>query len=281
MQTIICPTDYSACSINAIRYADEIAQRLDSRIILFHSIHEPAPAYEDFSIDTEAAPESLHGEEVRHLGKLKAIQTYLENTDWGIPISYETRIGYGKAADTIAHVTQQERADLLVLGYEPVQGLKEIFVDSMAASLIRNTTCPVLHIPANTDFKPLHRIVVAVDLQGLSGFDTAFLLKLASLFGAELQLLHVLPKEDREAQAFAFEELQRAGRRLQYEYVSYHVQTSPFVEEGISRFCREQKADMLVVGFKPVNSWQHLFPPTYLQSESTHTYLPVLVLHHK
>ena len=40
METILCPTDFSHSADNAIRYADELAQRINARLILFHNIYE-------------------------------------------------------------------------------------------------------------------------------------------------------------------------------------------------------------------------------------------------
>jgi hypothetical protein len=41
METILCPTDFSASSLNAIHYADDLATRMNMRLVLFHNIAAP------------------------------------------------------------------------------------------------------------------------------------------------------------------------------------------------------------------------------------------------
>src|SRR4051812_4674387 len=38
MKTIVCPVDFSPCAENAVRYADELARRMNARLVLFHSV---------------------------------------------------------------------------------------------------------------------------------------------------------------------------------------------------------------------------------------------------
>ncbi|AKQ45105.1 hypothetical protein TH63_04780 [Rufibacter radiotolerans] len=279
METIICPTDFSKKSENSIRYADEIAQRMNSRIVLFHSIVERANVLA-MAGGTDSFPSEEEMElERKQLKKLRRIQTYLESTEWGIPVSYETRVSYGETHQNVTTLAQDENADLIVLGSGPTDALKEIVVNSLAGQVINQAPCPVLIIPENATFRPIRKIVLATDLRGFSLSDTAMVLKLASYFGAQIQLLHIISKEDETARQFATEELQRLSKRLPYQRVSINVEVNPNIEEGISRFCRMQKADMLVVGAHATDPWQNLFQVEAPQAPTFHTHLPLMVIH--
>ena len=49
MKTILCPTDFSKGSENAVRYAVELARKYKSKIILMHAYETPV-IYTDVSV---------------------------------------------------------------------------------------------------------------------------------------------------------------------------------------------------------------------------------------
>jgi nucleotide-binding universal stress UspA family protein len=282
METLLCPTDFSASADNAVLYADELAQRINARIILFHIIYE-LTAQELVSDDTghftRLSVDIAYEEAQRK--KLEAIKSTLENTNWGLPVQYETKIKYGQTKNTIPQLVLEEHADLVVIGHEGNNGLKDIFKGSVAADIIQNSPCPVLVIPAKANFKPINKIVFATDLEGEPFTEVGYVSKLAGLFEAEILFLHVLSKPSRKKEVIAEEELNRMYKSMAYKNVSFHQITNTHMEEGISQFCQQHKADMLVMGYHPRPFWQHLFTQDYTRQIADHTYLPLLVIHYK
>ncbi|WP_207431533.1 universal stress protein [Sabulibacter ruber] len=280
MQTILCPTNFSKSSENAIRYADEIAQRINSQIILFHNITKPVEAA--VVVTGNEAIDTLEDEgklEKKQLAKLKHIKASLESTEWGIPVAYKTRIGFGETNQSISTLAEKERADLVVMGTTATQGLKEIVTKSLSGRVVQQVSCPVLMVPNNAPFRPIRRMVLATDLRGFCLSDMTLILKLASYFGAQLQLLHVLPKEDETARQFAMEEMQRLSKRIPYQRITHHVAVNACITEGINQFCQSHNTDMLVMGAHSADAWERLFQP-----ELEHTYrtnLPLLLVHPK
>ena len=139
METILCPTDFSLVSENAVRYADELAQRMNSRIVLFHSIYEPVGTD---SISYGGVPYSEPVRDAVHRKaqeeKLETLKNSLQQTDWGMPIAYETKISYGITKDTIPQAAGQVQADLIVMGYEATTGLEQVLSGSVAADVIKS-----------------------------------------------------------------------------------------------------------------------------------------------
>jgi len=281
METIVCPTDFSAVSENAVRYADELAQRMNSRLVLFHTIGGPAVA-EDLSSPDEpfggpAREAGLHQEQEN---KLQALKTRLQQTDWGMPISYLTKISYGLLQDTLPGLARQVQADLVVVGYQAPAGLQKIFRGSAAAGLIQKLSCPVLVVPAEASFKPLHKIVFATDLAGEPFTEVAFVSKLAGLFDAELLFVHVLTEPKQKTRAQALAALEKLHKRLAYKNASFSTETNPHVAEGINQFTRRHQADMLVMGFHPRNLLQELFISAHRPGLAYPAFLPLLVIHY-
>jgi nucleotide-binding universal stress UspA family protein len=282
METILCPTDFSQAADNAVNYADELAHRMKARLILFHSIYEPegTEIVSYSGVPYNHPVRDLNYEETQK-NKLAHLQTRLQNADWSTQINYETRIKYGLTKNTIAEMIQEEQADMVVLGNEGAEGLKEILVGSVAADVIQKATCPVLIIPPRATFKPLSKIVFATDLRGEPFADVNFVLRLAGLFDAEIIFLHIQTQNSTEVKEEVAAELTKIHKTLPYQNSSFYNEINAHIEDGISQFCRKHKADMLVMGYHPRTFWQNLFTQDYTQDMAYHTYLPLLVIHYR
>lgn len=281
MDTILCPTDFSASSENAVLYADELAARMNMRLLLFHNI--PAPVTREL-VGPDAAQPTEDWQnpalEQERKTKLEALKKALENKAGEPAAPYTTLMRYGVLQESIPQVARQQQARLIVLGHEGIEGLKDIFVGSVAAGLIPEAPCPVLIVPPHASFRPLHKIVFAADLSNEPFADVDWVLQVAALFDAEILFVHVMAQASASSRAYADTELHRKYQDLPYQKVSFHQEENPHIEEGLSQFCRRHKADLLVVGFHPKSFWQHLFADDYTQEMAYHAYLPLLVVHY-
>jgi nucleotide-binding universal stress UspA family protein len=282
METILCPTDFSPCSENAVWYADEIAQRMNSRMVLFHNIYEPTGA-EYISKTGEIYPYPVRDPDYEQAqqDKLEDLKNKLEDNEWAMPIAYETKIKYGMVPANILQVAREVHADMIVMGHEGNSGLQGILGSSIVADVIEHVSCPLMLVPESTKFRPLHRLVFATDLRGEPFTDVAFVSKLAGLFEAEILFLHILPDESAATRQQAETELTQMQKRMPYHRVSLYSEFNGHIEEGIGQFCQRHKADMLVMGYHPRSFWQHLFTQDYTRQMADHTYLPLLVIHYR
>lgn len=195
MDTILCPTDFSASSENAVLYADEVATRMNMRLVLFHNISAPVARE---LVGPEASQPAAGWQnpalEQERKAKLEALKKVLEMKAGEPEAPYTTLMRYGQLQESIPEVARQQKASLMVLGNEGVEGLKDIFVGSVAAGLIPQSPCPVLIVPPNAVFKPLNKIVFAADLGQEPLADVDWVLRFASLFDAEILFVHVLAR---------------------------------------------------------------------------------------
>ncbi|WP_074987984.1 universal stress protein [Rufibacter ruber] len=278
METILCPTDFTACSENAIRYAAALGQPMGARLILYHNIYEPvlmdlAPFGTAPLVEAVQDPVYREGQQQ----KLEALAEAQRESPFNSGVSVECQLSYGHTLDSMVHTLRKEHVDLLVIGHE---GFQEVFGYSLTARIIHEAPCPVLVVPPHASFKYLNRIVFATDLKGESFTDLSLVCQIAKLFNAELQLLHIL-----EEDTFTDRQRAQAGlglllKRLPYNKVSTHLEVHPEIEEGIHQFCFQQKADLVVIGHRTKNFWQHLFLQDNTRQIAAQTFLPLLVVHH-
>ena len=282
METILCNIDFSPSSENAARYANELAQRVNSRVVLFHSIYEPAGT--DF-ISYGGIPYTIpiRDPKVRQAvqRKLNTVRYHLEVANMERPVPYSTEIRYGYTQYTLAEVARKERADMVVLGSERHHGLQDIFAGSLELDVIQNTYCPVLIVPPMVSFRPIQRMVFATDLRGEPFTDMNFILGLADIFQAEVLFLHVFNDDYPDTRQLARTDLDLLHKRLQYPRASFHTRRSAHIEEGISHFCKQHHADMLIVGHHPHSFWRHLFSQNPTKEIVSHAFLPMLVIHYR
>lgn len=133
---ILVPTDYSACSLAAIKHAASVARESNADLLILHvvlpdshyllseDLREPDPLLHDYELLMESlqhASEPLHYEERR-------IQ--------GLPVS------------AIIETARQEEVDLIVMGTLGRTGLKRMLLGSVAEEVIRRSPCPVLTLKA-------------------------------------------------------------------------------------------------------------------------------------
>lgn len=72
---------------------------------------------------------------------LQTIRQALENTG---PVSVKTLVREGDLADAVLSVTDEERADLIIIGISSTTGLFRLLTGSAVGNLERRTTVPVI-----------------------------------------------------------------------------------------------------------------------------------------
>lgn len=286
METIICPTDFSPCAINALEYANDVALHLRSRLILFHSIYSLDTPYTipygGLGVGVEYLPPTQDmAYETLQKEKLAAMKKTLKIHHPGGATQYEMRIKYGLIKETLTELVQEEHADLVVLGTKGSYGIDELLAGSISSIVLEKASCPVMIIPGTAPYKPIRRMVFATDLAGEPYADVNFVLKLAGIFDAEILFLHILTEEGVRAREGAQTEMNKLYKTLPYDNVSFHVNHNPDIIKGINQFTHQHQADILVMGHHPQGFWQKLFTKDHAREMAYHTQLPLLVLHYK
>lgn len=135
IKTILHPTDFSKPSESALRLACALARDYEARLVLLHVV-EPPVYYGELGMTVPLPPdfhEGLH----RRLSNLVP-------ADSGIPV--ETVLIEGSAPREILHVAEDQKVDLIVLGTHGRTGVARVLLGSVAESVIRHSSIPVLTV---------------------------------------------------------------------------------------------------------------------------------------
>lgn len=193
MQTIgsiIVPTDFSAIADNAFAYALRLADKLDARIDLVHSISAaPGNAEADgFTASVLAKMEQnaeLNMQNFLERG-LAASANELENL-----AAVRTFIRIGDLRHNLWRMFEEEKADLIVMGTHGAKDRWDELIGTNTTFLINRSPCPVIIIPNGVDYTSLDKLCFATDLNHPDVFKAGHLARALRPYKPFIDFVHV------------------------------------------------------------------------------------------
>ncbi len=137
---VLCPTDFSAPSCEAVSAAAEVARAFSAPLVLVHVV-QPLPAAataaSGYPIDLEALETALlkHAEQRLH----ELVRARVPKN-----LSTAVRAVRGSVAAQIIDVARTEGADLIVISTHGETGIRHFLLGSVAEKVVRMALCPVL-----------------------------------------------------------------------------------------------------------------------------------------
>ncbi len=139
IQRILCPTDFSEPSLQAVKTACELADHFESEICLLHVVPTiPLPTSDPaYDFELPEYEKILHDDAVRKLRNLReqAIKP---------GVTAKTIVAHGQAADEIVIIAEREKVDLIVIATHGSTGLRHFVFGSVAEKVVRLAPCAVL-----------------------------------------------------------------------------------------------------------------------------------------
>jgi nucleotide-binding universal stress UspA family protein len=138
VNTLLCPTDFSEPSREAVKIAVELAAHFGAQLWLVNvvPILPVLPRDQGFSFpvpEYEGMLQTHAGEELRRLA---------DQVTKGV--SVRTILGRGDAAGEIVRIARQQKADMIVIATHGVTGWRRVVFGSVAEKVVRLATTPVL-----------------------------------------------------------------------------------------------------------------------------------------
>ena len=270
---ILVPTDFSALSKVAVRYAAQLATSLEGSLTLFHVVHIDAPPRAMASVKAKSIEDAM--EDTAHedgLQLLAEVKSELEN-----PPAMHLEIKRGYPLDELAGEYAAEYGfDLIIIGTHGASGLSGKLLGSNAARMISKSSLPVLSVPAHAVYRPLQRIVYATDLLNVE-HEAKFIAVLARLFHADVHVVHVLkPGTTSDRNTGELEEQLR--QTTGYARLAVRFVENEDVAEAIEQVDLEVKADILAMFPHESTFFDKLFGRSVTRQVAFHGTIPLLSL---
>lgn len=137
-KTILCATDFSETSANAVRYALSLAQEADATLTLLHVVE----TYLDDLTDPDATYRETRDREARE--RLRAAIPDEART-W---CTLDERVAVGRAYQEVLRVAQELDVGVIVMGAHGQHALDRLFFGSTTHRVIHGAQRPVLTLRA-------------------------------------------------------------------------------------------------------------------------------------
>jgi nucleotide-binding universal stress UspA family protein len=256
IKRILCPTDMSPQSDEALRYAIALARAYQAKLFVCHCVDSSALA-------DESKARGIH----------QMIESVVSNHTRLAPspaLVWESILVEGEPAEVIMREAAERDVDLIVMRtrHRPYAAA---LLGSTAEAVCRTAHCPVLVTPSRkwsgspTGGVSLNRLLVAYDFSEDSESALALGLSLAQEYQSDLHLIHVLPPGDgslaperdrlKSADDRRFEKAARLLHTAVPAEALLWCDVKQAVKEGkpyreVLTYAEEQKIDLICMGVR-------------------------------
>lgn len=259
MSKILVPTDFTAVSEAAIRYACEIAPFTKSEVHLLHIVHE-----EDGMKDAHA---KLSEQASRYSGSGVKIEIIAKE---------------GSIFDDIPAIAESHQAELIIMGTHGLRGM-QFLVGSNALRIVSESKVPMIIVQEESTLSAkVTKILAPLDLHKETKQKLRFAADVAERFDAEVHLIS--PKESDEflnnrlERNISYSEGYMEERKVKY---TTHVTSSGeggFVKD-LLKYAKEQGIDLICILNTAEDRLIHAFGVDAEQKIITNEHhIPVMIL---
>jgi len=142
LKKILCPTDFSEASSEALKQAISLARSTQSKLILLYVVNQKMLS-EGLSLARVSAPEDLGkemAEEARRRLKMLVPVEERNGLDW------ETDVRSGNPAQEVIRYAKANSIDMIVIGTSGHSGIDRMMFGSTAEKVVRGAHCSVLTV---------------------------------------------------------------------------------------------------------------------------------------
>lgn len=276
MEKILVPYDFTEVAKHALDFACQIGNKSDAEICLINVIDHPSES----SLHTMGAGSEDPMEQVYIKKLIDKVEAQLTKATVDAPyvkIDYKVKLG-NPFHGLIDEITEQ-KADLIVMGTQGSEGLKEFFIGSHAEKVVRHATCPVITVSDKFELEPIDKIVFASDF---ASEDAAFIQKLKKLqetFEAKLYITKMNTPASFTSTRHDQKQIEEFVARFDIKNYESFIYNCKNEEEGIIDYAEDISADMIAIGTHQNKGLGHFLSGSIAEDVVNHAKVPVWTSH--
>lgn len=272
IKRIIVPTDFSACSINAVRYAAKMAKDIRAdEVILTHAYNIPITygevafggIYDDLSKEEDAQIEAEYQGLIKQVDELKLI-------------NYSYGYTHGMIDYILPTQCQEKNIDLIIMGTKGAHSFGEEIFGTNAHNIVKESAYPILIIPEKEKYISTQRIALASDYKFLDTSSLQALKDFNACFKSEIHIVHIgdKPVLQKEATTSA-KQFEQFFKNIPHHF---HFILDENIEHGLQEYIKENDIQLLALVPRKHNFFERLFGKSESQKLIYHSELPILAL---
>ena len=270
---ILVPIDFSKVSINALRNAVMVANKMNLPILMVHSFLLPEPYV---GISSKLAPHEMV-DEVEEEGNRDFVKLIDQMPELKA-IEYECLVQHGDLNTVLQHTIDTQDIEMIIMGTHGCFGIREEMMSSNTYHTIEEIQMPMLIIPEHSGLIRMKRIALLSDLKNIENPHILEPLNdIIKAYKSELDIVHFgdpnsMSKEEKE---------QAEHMNVQFDNVrhTYHVVNLDKVEEDIHDYVLLHNINVLTMIPRKHKFFSILFgEPSWTKQMVYHTTTPLLIL---
>lgn len=267
MKKILVPCDFSKPAINALQFAVDIATISKGTVKLVHIIELPVMH------DTVLMPvlnfEAEFLKELREkaTGRFRKLSEKYHKEN--INITWE--IDFGSPSKKLVEAIQSEPYDAVVMGSHGASGLREYFIGSNAEKVIRRSDIPVF-VTKDYIKRPIENIVFpnSLDIEGQEELVSR-IKNLQNFFKAKLHIVWINTPSNFTSDVITQKRLLAFAKKYGLKNYTLNVFNHPNEEDGIIRFTKFIKGDIIAMGTHGRSGFTHMLNGSIAEDVANHT----------
>lgn len=274
MKTILVPTDFSAEADVALDVAVNMSNTFNSDILLVNIAE--VPGGNQFSAQGTGAG----GSSINDLFAVKLIERIKsqlkERVEKYPQADITSEIAVGDIHEMLNERIDVEEVDLVIMGTQGSEGLREVMIGSNAERIVRGAKCPVLTVrEENKEVHPKN-IVFASDFTEEYGPVAKRLKNFQEMYNAQLHLLFVNTPNKFELSSDSNKRMRKFADKYGIENYTINVYNHRDEEDGILGFAEEFDHDLISVATHSRKGIAHLLSGSIAEGIVNHSHKPVL-----
>lgn len=252
---ILCPTDFSECSLNAIEYASRLGEKFNAELTLFHVLNRED--YQKLSpMDTDGKYQvEFVQEKLKNLQKAVMEESLMNGLN-GCKIS----IREGKIVDGTLDFAEEIAADLIVMGTEGMNELRVNIIGSRASRLVVQSSRDIIIVPRKVFFKQPRKFVYASDYLEEDKLAIQKVVEMAGFFDAEIDFVHISSSQKAIDKSLHMTMVEEISPFVRYEKINYILKSyRDDLALGLENYLQMAKGDMLVTLSKKKTFFDQIF----------------------
>ena len=240
---VVVPESYNKTTANALEYAMEIAKSMKAavKIVNFRE-GTPLPAMGHFNVG------------------------FLDHL-----------VLRGSLDEKLAEISSDENTKMLVLGKSLLSDKSSQAFGSLLAKLVNIVRAPLLMVPSKFRFKGIKKIMYAVDEDSITHENNQFVHDLASIFNAEVHIVHVekLSKKDEDPGANWFEYNHFIQNEVKFTEEVVYGQS---VFDELDKYANTHNIDIVILSRTKRNLMENLFHKSVTKRMVMKSQFPTIIL---
>lgn len=272
---ILCPTDFSSASVNAVEYAAKYAQQTGATLTLLHV----QPVYVSEGVSYFSGGDRELNTELKESDAQLGDICKNVNSVFKVPCFYVNVPAVSQGIDkTISG--ESDNYDLTIIGTNGADKMSEFYFGSRSFRIAKKERGPVLIVPEEYAFNGIQNVAFASDCHIGDTMQLNQLKGLTDAFKPFVRAVHISEKDSALSREVYKAFCSLTEETLNYEdNITFERIIHDNKAEAIEKFVSKTHADLLALYMEKHSFIYSLFHESIVKKLTSYVSFPILVFH--